>query len=66
MRMAHQAATKQDLAELEQRINSKFDAVDAKFDGMRQFVRDVETKLLKAFYHFAESHQKRLNMPPAA
>ena len=55
MKNGNQAATKQDLAELEQRLTERF----------QEAIHDSETRLLKAFYGYTEAAQK-LNMPPAS
>ncbi|MCS6951917.1 MAG: hypothetical protein RMK57_02450 [Bryobacterales bacterium] len=56
-------ATKQDLLNLEQRIEARFadfeQRLDSRFAEIRELVTDTETKLLKAFYSFVESNQKR-------
>jgi len=46
----HEPATKADLKALKDELTSEF--IEA--------MRDTETKLLKAFYSFAESNQKRI------
>ena len=48
MKNGNQAATKQDLAELEQRLTERF----------QEAIHDSETRLLKAFYGYMESAQK--------
>ncbi len=68
-------ATKQDLkqlaehvdarfADFEQRMDARFadfeQRMDARFAEIRDLVTDTETKLLRAFYGFVESNQKRL------
>jgi hypothetical protein len=46
-------ATKQDIAQLRSAMNHQY-------DDLKETIRDSETKLLKAFYTFAESNQTRL------
>jgi len=69
-------ATKSDLLALEARMDSRFDgklsAMEARFDGkldtleqrlldrMGSMIHDSETRLLQAFYSFAETNNKRL------
>ncbi len=58
-------ATKQDLAELEKRLTDGFtaklatDLADLE-QRLREAIHDSETKLLTAFYAFAESNQRHL------
>ncbi len=70
-------ATKGDVGDLEQKFEQKFEQLEQKFEQLRgemshgyadlaERISDSETRLLKAFYDFAQSNQKRLNMPPAA
>ena len=47
-------ATKGDLAELETRIETRI------VDRLTETVRDVQTELLKAFYNFADTNNKRI------
>jgi hypothetical protein len=49
----HEPATKQDLAILRSEMSHQF-------DDLKETFRDSQTELLKAFYSFAESNQKRL------
>ncbi len=49
----NQPATKQDLADLEQRLTERF----------QEAVHDAETRLLKAFYSYAEAAQKHFAEP---
>src|SRR5271169_6848159 len=64
-------ATKGDIADLEERLDQKFGQIDQKFEQIRsemnhgyadlaERISDSETRLLKAFYDFAQSNQKRL------
>jgi division protein CdvB (Snf7/Vps24/ESCRT-III family) len=46
----HEAATKQDVV----------DAVKASEERVVETMRDIQTEMLKAFYSFAETNQKRL------
>ena len=57
MENGHEAATKADLRELGEQLRSEF---PHGFDDLKETLRDAETKLLKAFYSFAESNQTRL------
>ena len=57
MENGHEPATKADLAALETRLEGKLGALR---DELTEAMRDSETRLLKAFYNFAESNQKRL------
>jgi predicted nucleic acid-binding Zn-ribbon protein len=65
-------ATKQDIAAAEQRLDEKIEQLDEKIEQLRSEVnhgyRDIlerisdgETRLLKAFYDFAQSNQKRMS-----
>ena len=70
-------ATKGDLEDLEARLVARFegrmDALDSRFEGrmdaqerrildqVAQLIHDSETRLLQAFYGFAEATNKRLN-----
>ena len=44
---------KQDIAQLRSEMNHQY-------DDLKETLRDSETKLLKAFYTYAESNQKRM------
>ena len=61
--MGDQPATKQDLAELRAQVSAfeeRFlEALHTTEHRLREFVREVETNLLKAFYSFAESDSQR-------
>lgn len=50
----HEPATKQDVGQLRSEFQHGF-------DELKETLRDSETKLLQAFYTFAESNQKRLS-----
>lgn len=56
-------ATKGDIADLEQRVDQKFDQLRAEvnhgYADLAERISDSETRLLKAFYDFAQSNQKR-------
>lgn len=64
-----QPATKQDLLELEDRVNQRMlaleDRVKQGMSGLEnrfiEALHDAETKLLRAFYSFAEATQKHFN-----
>ena len=55
--MATRPATKADLEGLEGRLNERHDMLRAEMQhthhDLNETIRDVETKLLKAFYSFA-------------
>jgi hypothetical protein len=51
------ADLKRELTALEDRIDGKLGALE---DRLTENWRDMQTELLKAFYSFAESNQKRL------
>ncbi len=53
-----QPATKQDLLELEDRVNQRMSALEGRFV---EALHGTETKLLRAFYSFAEATQKHFN-----
>ena len=53
----NQPATKADLAALEDRVGKKLqDLEDRLGEQFREAIHDAETRLLKAFYTFAESN----------
>src|ERR1017187_858411 len=54
------AAVKQDVAEVKQDLAMLRAEVHHQYDDIKETLRDNETKLLKAFYTFAESNQARL------
>jgi glutamate mutase epsilon subunit len=58
-------ATKQDIAAAEQRLDEKIELLRSEVNhGYRDIVErisDSETRLLKAFYDFAQSNQKRMS-----
>jgi hypothetical protein len=64
----NEPATKADLAELRAEIRNLESRVDGKMDSLEQrlldkmgnMIHDSETRLLQAFYSFAESNNKRL------
>lgn len=54
-------AWKGDLQDLESRLDGKLDSVEQRIlDGVDTAIREAETRLLQAFYSFAESNQKRM------
>jgi hypothetical protein len=57
-------ATKADLSTLEERLNERHDMLRSEMqhmhDGVVERIADVETKLLQAFYTFAQANQQRL------
>jgi hypothetical protein len=50
-------ATKGDLQGAVEQLRSE---MHQQYDDLKETIRDSETKLLKAFYSFAESNQQRL------
>ena len=61
-------ATKGDIADLEQKFDQRFEKIDEKFEQIRsemnhgyadlaERISDSETRLLKAFYDFAQSNR---------
>ena len=53
-------ATKADVAEVKQDLAMLRTEVHHQYDDLKETLRDGETKLLKAFYTFAESNQARV------
>jgi hypothetical protein len=57
-------AAKGDIADFEQRFGQKLDQlrgeVNHGYADLAERISDSETRLLKAFYDFAESNQKRM------
>jgi hypothetical protein len=57
-------ATKADLSTLEERLNERHDMLRSEMqhmhDSLVERIVDSETKLLQAFYTFAQSNQQRL------
>ena len=57
-------ATKGDIADLEQKVDQKFDQLRGEMNhgyaDLAERISDSETRLLKAFYDFAQSNQKRM------
>ena len=66
MENGNQPATKQDLRELETALRAEIQGFRQEMQELRQemqghvseTVQNVETNLLKAFYHFAETHHQ--------
>ena len=70
----HEPATKQDLREMEERMDNRFatkqdlreiaeqlrSEFQHGFDDLKETLRDSQTELLKAFYSFTTSNQERL------
>jgi hypothetical protein len=48
--MDQQPATKQDLADLEQRLDARFSEVDARFDELREAIQGFGTRILTAIH----------------
>lgn len=59
----NEPATKNDLAAVRDELKNDLAAVR---DELMEAVRDSETKLLKAFYTFAESNQQRISQVEAS
>ncbi|MFZ3342915.1 MAG: hypothetical protein WA213_18680 [Terriglobales bacterium] len=71
--MGNEPATRADLEALEGRIDGRLESLEVRFDGkldaveqrildrVGEIVRDSETRLLQAFYGFAEAINKRFN-----
>ncbi|HML18690.1 MAG TPA: hypothetical protein VK419_16780 [Bryobacteraceae bacterium] len=60
--MPGEPVTRADLDALEQRFEGKLDAVEQRIlDRVGELIRDSETRLLQAFYGFAEATNKRFN-----
>ena len=57
-------ATKGDLANLDEKLEQKFDQLRAEMNhgyaDLAERMHNSETRLLKAFYDFAQSNQKRM------
>jgi hypothetical protein len=51
-------ATKGDLEDFKVEVNTRFEAFEHR---MEEVIRDSETRLLQAFYGFAEATNKRFN-----
>ncbi|MFY9726661.1 MAG: hypothetical protein WB579_10180 [Bryobacteraceae bacterium] len=60
MEDGHQPATKGDVAEVKQDVAMLRSEVHHMYDALVERIADSETKLLKAFYTFAESNQTRM------
>lgn len=62
--MEDRNATKADLEALEDRLNERIEILRSEMQhshqDLNETIRDVETKLLKAFYSFGESNNKRV------
>ena len=58
-------ATKGDLQGVAEQLRTE---MQHQYDDLKETIRDSETKLLQAFYTYADltGVEKRLNMPPAA
>jgi hypothetical protein len=58
---------KADMAALEQRMDGRLDTLEQRVrDTFTEAIRDSETKLLQAFYSFAETNNKRFVQGEAA
>lgn len=61
MNNGHEPATKADLQALEQRLEGKIDASESRVvDRVNEMIRDAETRLLQAFYSYADANNKRV------
>ena len=60
----HEPATKADLKAVEEKLEEKIEMLRSEMNhgyaDLKETLRDNETKLLAAFYSFAESNQKRV------
>ncbi len=62
MNNGNEPATKADLQALEQRIEGKMDAQEQRIlDSLGEMIRESETNLLKAFYSYADTNNKRVD-----
>jgi hypothetical protein len=65
----NEPATKQDLSNVEQRLEEKIDQLRAEaghqYNDLLETIRDSETKLLQAFYGYAASNDKRMTQQDA-
>ena len=60
--MENEPATRADLEAVETRLDGKIDRWEHRIvDGIGELVHDSETRLLQAFYGFAEATNKRFN-----
>ena len=55
----NELATKKDLAELETRLDHKFDTLA---DRLTELIRDVETKLLTSFHGYGKGQAARMHV----
>jgi hypothetical protein len=60
MENGHEPATKADVKALDEKIEMLRNEVHHGYDDLKEVLRDKETKLLQAFYAFAQSNQERL------
>jgi hypothetical protein len=72
MENENQPATKQDLKAVDERLSQRIESVNERVDILRsemqhsfrhleEGMRDMETKLLKAFYHCSTSNDERVS-----
>jgi hypothetical protein len=67
MENGHEPATRADVEALDERIKALDEKIEMLrnkvhhgYDDLKEVLRDSETKLLQAFYGFAQSNQERL------
>jgi len=62
-------ATKHDLEQLRYELKQEMEQVRSEANHMHEHlverISDAETRLLQAFYSFADANNKRLNIPPS-
>jgi hypothetical protein len=56
----NEPATKQDIADLNERMEMLRSETQHMYDDLKETVRDAQTEILKAFYGFSESVQLHL------
>jgi hypothetical protein len=59
-------ATRRDIADLEQKMEQLRSEMNHGYRDVVERLDEIGTKMLTAFYNVAETHGKRLNIPPAA
>ena len=62
---ALKAATKADIAAVNERIDMLRSEFQHGFDDLKETLRDSQTELLKAFYNYAESNNERVTSTEA-
>lgn len=61
----NEPATKQDITELDQKIEQLRAETNHQYNDLVETIRDSETKLLQAFYGYAASNDKRMTQMDA-